>query len=593
MKRHLLLSLLLSFSSPLFAQSAQNNEILNQQLSEAMKLLTDEKTAQQGTQLLMQVAKSNHPDAQQWLGDSYFYGSSVDTPQDYAKAMYWYEKAAEQRSAFAAQKLAEIHEKGLGVPVDLVKAFQYHKKADELLGYANDSGLYVGKAYLNGIGVEKDVQQAVTYLEKNAEGYSTEANLLLGQLYEAGEGVAQSDSKAFEYYSRIGLSHLFNNNSEASFRLAKMYAEGRGTEKNLVEAVPKYLDVFHYGSRALKQEAEADLKTHLPELTKQAETDSKAQLALASLYENGIGVPKDVFKADHIYKTIYQQSDDEFERMDAFFTLDALRKKVTGVQRPVHIIEPTQEDKTALIQAQTAIDQADMAKACQMLQPLAEKGWAEAQYAFAHLQIDEFCTPSLSKTEIFELMQRAARQQHTPAMADLAWMYQNGFGTEEDWWFAAYWNQQAADKGHVNALYHLAYHYEEGIGVLRDLQKAVEFYQKAADQDHMEAQTNLGQLYANGKLGEPNYSKALELFTIAAKQGDELAMSNLGILYLEGDGVAKDVQQAIYWLDQAAEKGEPNAAMQLASLYQFGDGVKKDLKKAFEYHMIAARCRNV
>ncbi|QIM62400.1 hypothetical protein A1D29_03295 [Pasteurellaceae bacterium Orientalotternb1] len=586
MKPHyLLFSMLLGLSSPLFAQTTPTKEELNEQLQQAMQLLTDSSNSQQGILLLEQVANENYADAQLWLGDNYFYGIYPETPKDYLKAIYWYEKAAEQQSYFAMEKLAEIYEKGLGVSVDLTKAFELHKKAYELAGYANDSSLYVAKAYLNGIGVEKDLQQAVTYLQKNAEAYSAEANILLGKLYETGEGVEQSDSKAFECYSRIGKSTLFQNNSENSYRLAKMYAEGRGTERNLEQASAYYIDVIKYGSQTLKQEAKTELTSLIPEITQLAETDEIYQLLLGSLYEDGFGVPKDVYKADSLYKTLYQNSEDTYVSGEAFTLLDHLRKRATGVQRPVHIINPTEADKTALLQIQSAIGQGEKELVCKLLPPLAEKGWAEAQYTLANL--DDFpCMPN--PTKAFELMQKAAQQQHTLAMVTLADLYQTGFGVEQDWWFASYWYQQAANKGDVESLFQLAHRYEEGMGVFRDPQKAAELYQQAIDKGHIDSHTNLGHLYVNGTLGEPDYAKALSLFNIAAEQGDALAMFNLGVMYLDAHGVEQDYQQARYWLEKAEENGDANSFALLAEIYQTGKGVKKDLKKAFEYYMEAA-----
>lgn len=586
MKQHyLLFSLLLGLSSPLFAQSTPTKAALDEQFQQAMKLLTDPSNSAEGIRLVEQVAKGNGVDAQLWLGDNYFYGLYPETPKDYLKAIYWYEKAAEQQSYFAMEKLAEIYEKGLGVPVDLTKTVELHKKAHELAGYANDSSLYVAKAYLNGIGVEKDLQQAVTYLQKNAEAYSVEANLLLGKLYETGEGVEQSDSKAFECYSRIGKSNLLQNNSENSYRLAKMYAEGRGTEKNLEQAAANYIDVLKYGNHTLKQEAKAGLASLLPEITQLAETDEIYQLLLGSLYEDGFGVAKDVYKADHLYKTLYQNSEDAYVSDEAFTLLDHLRKRVTGIQRPVHIIEPTEADKAALLQVQSAIEKGEKELVCKLLPPLADKGWAEAQYTLANL--DDFpCT--LNPTKAFELMQKAAQQQHTLAMAALADLYQTGFGVEPDWWFATYWYQQAANKGDIDSLFQLAHHYEDGIGVFRDPQQAAELYQQAIDKGHRDSHTNLGHLYASGTLGEPDYAKALSLFSIAAEQGDALAMFNTGVMYLDAQGVEQNYQQARYWLEKAVENGDANSLALLGEIYQTGKGVKKDLKKAFEYYMSAA-----
>ena len=50
-------------------------------------------------------------------------------PQDYAKALKWYKKAAKKGYTPAQFAVGEMYEKGLGVPQDKEKALKWYKKA--------------------------------------------------------------------------------------------------------------------------------------------------------------------------------------------------------------------------------------------------------------------------------------------------------------------------------------------------------------------------------------------------------------------------------------------------------------------------------
>lgn len=61
------------------------------------------------------------------LGDFYDHGKGV--PQSYAKAVYWYRKAAKQREAIAEYRLGNSYYHGQGVPQNSMKAIYWWKKA--------------------------------------------------------------------------------------------------------------------------------------------------------------------------------------------------------------------------------------------------------------------------------------------------------------------------------------------------------------------------------------------------------------------------------------------------------------------------------
>jgi TPR repeat protein len=86
------------------------------------------------------------------------YGKGLGVPQDYAEAVTWYRKAAEQGYAVAQYALGVGYDRGQGVPQDDAEAVTWYRKAAEQ-GYA-DAQNNLGNIYNAGRGVPQDFVQA-------------------------------------------------------------------------------------------------------------------------------------------------------------------------------------------------------------------------------------------------------------------------------------------------------------------------------------------------------------------------------------------------------------------------------------------------
>lgn len=99
--------------------------------------------------------------AQSLLGDVYAFGRE-GVPQDYAEAVKWYRKSAEQGFAPSQCKLGDMSLIGQGVPQDFAEAVKwYRKSADQGDANAMES---LGLMYLNGHGVQQDYVEAGKWL---------------------------------------------------------------------------------------------------------------------------------------------------------------------------------------------------------------------------------------------------------------------------------------------------------------------------------------------------------------------------------------------------------------------------------------------
>ncbi len=83
-------------------------------------------------------------------------GSSV--PQDYARAVKWYRKAAEQGDASSQNNLGIMYDNGQCVTQDYAKALQWFRKAAEQGDASSQNNL--GNMYRSGRGVLQDYAEA-------------------------------------------------------------------------------------------------------------------------------------------------------------------------------------------------------------------------------------------------------------------------------------------------------------------------------------------------------------------------------------------------------------------------------------------------
>ncbi len=106
---------------------------------------------------------------------------------------------------------------------------------------------------------------------------------------------------------------------------------------------------------------------------------------------------------------------------------------------------------------------------------------------------------------------------------ELAFMYQQGKGIQQDYKKAVFWYTKAAENGNQSAQFNLATMYRFGKGVIVDGEKAAQWYLAAASSGHEWAQLELGTLYRSGEGVSKNYNTAFFWFSLSAIQGNKRA----------------------------------------------------------------------
>jgi TPR repeat protein len=162
------------------------------------------------------AADQGHAKAQEHVGLAYYHGEGV--AQDYEQAAQWFLKAAKQGYAEAQANLGACFHYGEGVTQDYEQAAQWFLKAAQQ-GHPR-AQLALGMAYLHGAGLPVDSSQALVWLDKAADQSEPEALHQLSLLYIGGKSVPQDTGKGFELMRRAAKSGL----AKAQFGVACLLA---------------------------------------------------------------------------------------------------------------------------------------------------------------------------------------------------------------------------------------------------------------------------------------------------------------------------------------------------------------------------------
>jgi len=148
------------------------------------------------------AAAQGSVNAETQLGFVYSSGRMFGVPWNYAKAVYWERKAAAQGSITDETQLGLAYSNGRGVPINYAKAAYWWGKAAAQGDYAGGAETSLGDAYFHGLGVPRNYAKAVYWYRKAAAQRDAEAETNLGSAYFHGQGVPQDSLKAIYWWKK-------------------------------------------------------------------------------------------------------------------------------------------------------------------------------------------------------------------------------------------------------------------------------------------------------------------------------------------------------------------------------------------------------
>lgn len=403
-----------------------------------------------------------------------------------------YYSLAESGDADAQCKVGRCYYDGIGIKKDIKQAVEWYSKAAEQ-GHA-DAQNRLGVRYLNGDGVEEDESLAAKLFEQAALQGHAKAQCNLGICYFYGYGLAEDNEEAFRWFSLSAEQ----NHADAQCFVGKCYFSGCGVKEDYTRAAYWFEKAAYQGDAdaqyylGLLQGADGQEATKwFFEAAKQGHAG--AQYELGVCYYEGTGVEEDDTQAVYWFKKATEQNEP-----DAQFYLGLCFYSGRGVS----------EDKK-----QAAI-------------------W----------------------------FQKAADQDQTRAQFYLGLCYLRGWGVTQSNSQAELWFKKAAEKDDAEAQFFFG-----GLLLEKNAEKGAKWIKKSAEQNFAGAQYLLGQCCAAGQGVEKNPVEAVHWYKKAAEQEEPNALLRLGICYMYGTGdglletnhgVIKDLRLAYECLSKALEKSE-------------------------------------
>lgn len=238
------------------------------------------------------------------IGDYHFFETG-----NFKKAVLSYFDAYRKGGVKAALMLGCCYAEGIEVNLDMDRALELWEQAAEA-GNA-DAAMKLGECYMYGFGVLRfDLEKSFKWYEIAYELGATEAAYSLGLFYRSGSVVEKDEEKALKYWREAADYGM----KEAQAALGLEYFEGKNTKRNMLDAV-KYLKmaadqgepkaafyaglccemgygmpIEDYVSAAYYYMVAADAE--VPE----------AQVHLANMYFNGLGVEENVDRGNYWLK---------------------------------------------------------------------------------------------------------------------------------------------------------------------------------------------------------------------------------------------------------------------------------------------------
>ena len=258
--------------------------------------------------------------------------------------------------------------------------------------------------------------------------------------------------------------------------------------------------------------------------------DVDAQFNLSALYDNGLGVARDVKKAALWYD----------------------RAAVRNVG-PAELV-------LAHILRRGEVGPPDGEQALHRLRSAAHRGSARAQFELG-VAYDRGVGVTQNYATAAVWYEKAAAQGLAEAKYNLATLFDEGLGAPKDQAAAIAWYREAARGGNAMAENNIGYLHENGLGMPQNYARAVEWYAKAAGRGLTIAQSNLATMYHLGHGVARDFKAAARWYRAAAENGEQSAQNSLGLLLANGLGVTRDLVEATQWFLLAA--GGPDKELAL------------------------------
>ena len=435
----------------------------------------------------------------------------------------------------------------------------------------------VGRMYLDGSGVEKNIDKGIEYLKQSNSPF---ADYTIGSLYYRGEDVEQNFQTAYDYFKKACNAEGQKPIPFALYNMAEMI------EKNLITDSDYEVDDLY--RLAFNEFVSAD----------NTDPNDMIEYRIAKMLLDGKGTEQNTEKAEH-YLRLSSLKGNTFAqtRLAAIYLESEDEEKAELAMNLLETAANNDNDNAMYHYAKLLLDKTspyhDEDKGMKYLNMAIDKNNQFAQFKMGIILLDEDM-PYYNIQDGIKLLEKSAEQHNQFAQYSLGTLYLRGEQIEQDINSAIKYLTDSAKQGNQYALYTLGKIYINDSDI-QDIEKAIQYFIDSAEQGNPFAAYTLGKLYLDNSLIDPDeelsykwYAAAYEGFREIAEdenaEPNDNVLYNLGIMSYKGLGVDSDINAAVKYLTSASELDNVFAQYQLGKLYYFGaDGVEVNKDLAIDY----------
>lgn len=219
-------------------------------------------------------------------------GIQLHNKKDYNKALSFFLKVARLADASTYRSLAILIDyytyEDYGIGKNTAEAGKYQSRLESELSQKGLYMIFLGNMYHYGVNeVKKDRNKALSWYLMAYPGRMSYAATTIAQLYE---DEFNNGEKAIEWYSK----HVSPVNIQKDYAIGRIYEKGKaGVPRNMDKAIEWYSKVKYFDNESL------NVMRHL-----------------GYIYENGIGVSRDLNKARELYGRALRNLTSSTEKQD-------------------------------------------------------------------------------------------------------------------------------------------------------------------------------------------------------------------------------------------------------------------------------------
>lgn len=481
---------------------------------------------------------------------------------------------------------------------DYKLAVEKFKKLSELGN--SEAFLQLGKLYFEHNNSENlliSEEEAISYLKKATDASIPQSFYILGTIYK-------SNGKPIEEVFNLYLQGAKLGDANAQEAVADSYWHGEGVEVDWKKSFEWNLRGAKNGnSRSLMHvkfayangltgAVEANDEQVVYWIKKSVENgDNKDLYCLASRYELGVGVKKDMKKAIELYSkfkdtefsytmdanlaiaTIYLDSEIRNKSLATkFFKLSRVDQ---GAKENEKMIEHYSELSLNVILECEFESNAKERYENLLIEKLATLGDSFSQYRLAY-SVEE-----TNPIKALALYREAATNGEKLAMERMGELYEKGKLIQKNEELSRIWYRKYIEIASTTELVNKAQSYF----FKNDFDRALFWVDNYKLRENPEAQSILGELYLRN---ERTKYLAIKPLKFAADKGQNSAQYTLASLYFNGDGVVKSLQNSFDLYKKSAEQGNSFSQLMLSKFYYEGLINSPDKEKAYFWILLSA-----